>query len=120
MTKRSDIITVDIERPLHEKLTKSADAKNISLRKFVNETLRMDVEKIEFMSRIAPKLSMIEAQSDSILIRDESAKKTRFAQIVIRNEKLWCDLDDSHECEHVRYALTLPELINLKDKLKKL
>ena len=120
MSKRGDIITVDIERSLHEKLSQSAESKNISLRKFVNEILRMSIEKNEFVHRIAPRLSPIELQPDSILLRDDSSKKTRFAQIVIRNEKLWCDLDDTHDCEHVRYALMLPELVNLKDKLKKL
>jgi len=117
---RANIVPVDIDKIIYKQISKKAEKKNKSIRKFVNELLELSLSKDEFVQRIAPRLSPIELQPDSILLRDDSLKKTRFAQIVIRNEKLWCDLDDTHDCEHVRYALMLPELVNLKDKLKKL
>ena len=116
---RSAIITVDMEKPIHKEVS-DTKPEDISLRQFVNNVLLMNVEKHKLLKLVAPKFSVIEVTQDSILIKDETVKKTRFAQIIIKNEKLWCDLDESGDCTHIRYSLMLPELVKLKGKLKQI
>lgn len=115
---RGDIITVDIERDLHNVLSSKAKAKNTSLRKFVNNMLYMEIEKNDFLKKVAPRLSMIEMTEKDILLRDETATKTRFVQIIIRNEMLWCDLDEINDCRHIHFVMMLPEFAKFKDIIK--
>ncbi len=117
---RKNIKTVDIELELFSQIVKHAKEKNLSIHKFTNSILEQILTKNEFVKKIAPKLSLIQVEEDLLIIRDDTAKKMRLATINIRNGKLWCDVDDSGDCEHVHYSLTLPELVNLKDKLKQL
>ena len=51
MNNRRNIITVDIERELHSILSKKAETKNISLRKFVNDLLYNEIEKSNFLKK---------------------------------------------------------------------
>ena len=117
---RGDIITVDIERTIHQQLLSIAKTRDLSLRKLVNEILLSNIEKDQFIKSIAPKFSLIEFTEDSILIRDKYAKKTRFAEITIKNEKMWCSLDEDSVCGHIHFALMFPELTNLKGSLKQI
>ena len=43
------------------------------------------------------------------LLRDKSAKGERLAEITIRNRKIWCSLDNSEDCDHIHFALAIPE-----------
>lgn len=105
---KKDIIPVDLERPLHEKLKKSAETKNISLRKYVNELLVMNLEKEEFMSKYAPMIQYISAQDNKIILKDN--KKNQFTEVFKKNSNLYCTLDESTDCIHIHYVLALPEL----------
>lgn len=80
----------------------------------------MNLEKEEFINRISPRFSLIGFSEDSIIIKDETMKKTRLSMITIRNEKLWCDVEDVDDCEHIHYALMLPQLSRIKDKLNQI
>ncbi len=120
MVKRVGIVTVDIEKHLYEKIATESNKENLSIRKFVNQIIEEKFEKDQFLNNISPKLSLIEFTEESILIRDETAKKSRFAEIIIKNEKLWCSLDEKENCSHVRFAFMLPGLVKLKDKLKQI
>jgi len=117
---RKNIKTIDVENQLYEKITKRAKEKNLSIHKFTNEILHQILTKDEFAKRVAPGLRLLEFESDSILVRDDLAKKTRLATISIRNGKLWCDLDEKNDCNHIHFVLMLPDIVNFKDKLKQI
>ena len=117
---RKNIKTIDVENPLYEKITKKSKEKNLSIHKFTNELLRQSLTKDEFVKRVEPGLKLLEFEEESMLIRDDLAKKTRLATITIRNGKLWCDLDEKNDCNHIHYVLMLPDIVNFKDKLKQI
>jgi len=117
---RKNIKTIDVENPLYEKITKRSKEKNLSIHKFTNELLRQELTKDEFVKRVAPGLRLLEFEQESMLIRDDLAKKTRLATVSIRNGKLWCDLDEKIDCNHIHYVLMLPDIVNFKDKLKQI
>ena len=117
---KQQIVPVDIHRETYNEISKIAEVKNMSLRKLVNEILELDVKKTSFLQTVAPKMSFVELTEDSLVIREKDSKKTRYCQITIHNESLWCDIDDIGDCKHIHYALLLPELANLKNKIKKI
>ena len=110
-------ITVEIEKSTYLKLIKNADTANLSIRKFVNKMIDDNFSRDEFLRKVAPKLSLLDFISDSILIKDSSAKKDRLATIKIQEGRLFCDFDEKYDCQHIHFVLTLPQLVSIKDKL---
>jgi len=117
MNRKKDIITVDIQRPLHAKIVKKSQEKNISIRKFVNEILNKEIENDIFLKRILPALSLIQITENDILLRDESSKTVKIIQITLQNDMYWCDKDHSNNCQHIRYVMILPECVKFKDRI---
>jgi len=106
---RADIVTVDIERNLHQKLVKNAESSGTSLRKYVNELLLMNLEKDEFLSKYAPFLHKIGIQDNALYIKD--SKNNKLVEIRLKNGKLQSNDDDPI---YLQYAMALPELSRLK------
>lgn len=120
MGKRLGIITVDIEENLYKQITEKAEKQNLSIRKFVNQLIEKNFEKEDFLKLVSPKISILSIEQDGFVLRDDTAKKSRLAEIKIRNGKLWCDLDEKNVCDHIHYVLMLPDIVNFKDKLKQI
>jgi len=120
MTRKPGIKTVDIEPENYQLITDKTEKTNISIKQFVNDIIKANFEKYEFLKTVAPKISIISIESDVLSLKDESAKKSRLAEIKIKNGRLYCDLDESQNCEHIHYALILPELLKFKDKIKQI
>ena len=82
-----------------------------SLTQWVSDILLMALEKDNFLKSYAPFLSKITVSGNSVVIRDE--KLQRLVEVIYRDNKLWCDVDDEECCVHVHFALALPELAEL-------
>ena len=85
-----------------------------SLTQWISDKLLMVLEKDEFLKSYAPFLSKIATNENSVIVRDE--KLQRLVEIVYRNNKFWCDVDEKECCVHVHFALALPELVELRSK----
>lgn len=85
-----------------------------SLTQWISDKLLMVLEKDEFLKSYAPFLSKIAVNENSVILRDE--KLQRLVEIIYRNNKFWCDVDEKECCVHVHFALALPELVELKSK----
>ena len=107
--KRPDIITVDIEKAVYEKVSDQAEKKGTSVRKLVNETLSMVLEKDEFLSRFAPSISKIGIQDNVMYLKD--SKKNKVIEIRMKNGKLQSSDDDP---VYIYYAMGLLEVFRLK------
>ena len=79
---------------------------------WVSDYLLMSIEKDEFLKEYAPFLSKIGIEGNRITIRDDKTKK--YADVYLKDHSLFCELDNSDSCIHVRFALALPELSLLK------
>jgi len=109
MGSRTDIVTVDIEKPLYNKLFMIKEKKGISIRKYVYDVLLMNLEKEEFLRQYVPFLSIIGIQDNILYIKD--AKKDKIIEIRMKNGKL--QSNDSNPT-YLQYAMALPELVRLK------
>lgn len=120
MGRKPGVKTVDIEPELYQLITDKTEKTNISIKQFINDIIKANFEKYEFLKMVAPKVSFISIESDVLLLKDEHVKKSRLVEIKIKNGKLYCNLDESQNCEHIHYALTLSELLQFKDKIKQI
>ena len=118
--KNKNYIVVNIDKKLYLKLREKSNVIDTSIRNLVHVILEDQFKNDEFLRLVAPRLSLIQFNEDSILIKDEKMKKSRLAEITIINGRLWCDLDEKGDCEHIHYCLRLPRMSEFKDKLKQL
>jgi len=109
---RADIVTVDIERKLHEKLVKEAKDNDVSLRKYVNELLLAEMQKNELLAKHIPKIEKISVDDDRVILKDNI--KNRIAEIIIQKGELLCQLCNQKDCVHIGFVFSLPELAGLK------
>lgn len=86
----------------------SKDEKSFSA--WIYDTLYQIANKQKFLLDFAPRLSLAGMSNDSIIIKDQTAKEIRFAEITLKNTNLHCSLDDTDCCSHIHYALVLPDL----------
>lgn len=120
VSKLGRSVVVNVDRDLYIKLREKSITRNMSVRHLFHTLLEDQFKNDEFLKLTAPKLSLIQFNEDSILIKDEKMKKSRLAEITIINGRLWCDLDEKGDCEHIHYCLRLPRMSEFKGKLKQL
>ena len=85
-----------------------------SLTQWVSDKLLLALEKDDFLKSYAPFLSKLTISENSVIIRDE--KIQRLVEVIYRDNKFWCNVDEEECCVHVHFALALPELAELQNK----
>jgi hypothetical protein len=78
---------------------------------FVNEVLSDFIEKDEFLQRYAPALSLESHSYNVLFIRD--SKRQALAEVYRYDKKIKCALCNKFDCEHVHFALAIPEVAKL-------
>lgn len=91
-----------------------AQKTNLSFTKWISEYILMNLERDEFLRIYAPFLEKIGISDNRITIRD--SKMEKLTDVFLKDEKLFCSLDESDDCIHIHFALALPELGRLKKK----
>ena len=84
-----------------------------SLQSYVNGILEDHIEKIAFLRRYAPHLSVHKVDSKEISIIDEHIDK--IVHVVLKDNRLWCSEDKPKACMHVFYAMSHPKIWMLQD-----
>ncbi len=111
MAKRKP--TVAIEEAIYSKAKAKAEEKGMTLMDYVNEILLLNVEKDEFLKRYAPYIEMINV-GQTLVLRDHKVNK--LVEVFLKNNTLYCSLDESGDCMHIHFALAIPEIAKLKFK----
>lgn len=110
-----------------------AEARDSTIKHFINEYLLLNIERDELLNDYAPFLSLDNVGNKAIYIHDARPNFHQIPVMVIirdvqgSNDKrveLECTTDKSKDCIHVQYCLSLPELGKLniikKSRLKEL
>jgi len=105
--------TVTVSGELLRKLDKEYQIEKVkrpslSFAGFISESAVLELERRNIL-REAQLISLIGFQDNVITLKD-MRKKNRFIEVHLRNEKLWCDYDQTPDCIHVGFALALPEV----------
>ena len=111
LTVLNEVHDKAISRYQSEKTNGNTD---LSFIKWFSEYILLNLEKDEYMAKYAPFLEKIGITDNRLTIRD--SKKDKLTDVFIKDGKLYCNLDESNNCEHVHFTLALPELSRLKNE----
>ena len=76
----------------------------------INWNLNIRVEGKKLVIEPLPRFEHFNTLKDHATIRDN--KLDRYINVYPRpNGKMWCELCDDTECEHIEMALTVPEIV---------
>lgn len=103
--------------PKLEQYWKSSKRKAPDFTNFLNDLLADIVETERFQEIIAPRMIKLGLDQDNLncmYIKDE--KDNKIAEVFLNDNKLYCQLDESHNCNHVMFALLQPEVSRLQIK----
>ena len=111
------ITTVDVDKPIYERLSKKAKEKGYSsVTRFVNDLLLMNVEKDELLQKYGPSF-FAQVFDDSVMVKGPDDDVT--AEVKLRDGNLICLKDESDNCKHVLFAWAIPEICKLNIKRPK-
>lgn len=108
---RQFIVPVELGDLLEEKLVVDhpADAARPKMSTYIQSLLWTVVENDKILRAYAPYLGLIpETEGDSVYLKDWKLGKV--VEIRVRDNKLWCDEDETFGCAHVGFVWAQPEL----------
>jgi hypothetical protein len=79
-----------------------------SVAEFISEAIRLRLQEL------TPSLEHFNVNRDHVTIIDH--KRRRFADVYFSRKGVKCELCMSQNCEHVKYALTIPKVVEALQK----
>lgn len=107
-----NVVTVEIFIENYEKIKQRAIQKRLNIKEYVNDFLQLYLEKEEFLSRVAPSLSVDSYEGNRITLKD--VKKKVLVDVFYINGELQCDADQSNNCIHTKFIWMIPEISKIK------
>lgn len=81
-----------------------------TLTQFVEDATRRRLEDLRVQIRTLPRFDRVNGDEEGVRIYDRELKDDKVVHISIRPNGVRCDFHQSGSCEHVKYALTLPDV----------
>lgn len=107
-----NIVTVEIYIENYEKIKQRAIRKRLNIKEYMNDFLQVYLEKEEFLSRVAPSLSLDSYEGNRITLKD--IKKKVLVDVYYINGELQCEVDQSNNCLHTKFIWMIPEISKIK------
>ncbi|MGI0020297.1 MAG: hypothetical protein ACREAY_07480 [Nitrososphaera sp.] len=113
MVKRGgkEVVTVEIFKDTYDTMKSTAEKMRWNTKEYINSVLSEALERDKFLQTYAPYLSRVGYQENILFIRD--AKKTKTAEVFLKDRALYCGLCESKDCVHIHYAFVLPEVAKM-------
>lgn len=86
---------------------------NSELGGYINDLLEEVLQKDEFLSRYMPYLSEAGIHDNILFLKDRRKNKERMIEIILKDDVLFCDTDQSFDCLHLQFALAIPKVAKL-------
>src|SRR5262245_43577986 len=100
---------VVIKPELYSIVSKDADEKGISIRKYVNDLLLTVLKRYKYLRLKYPSLEVVSVVGPSIIIK-EGKDKTVLVNIMDDSGSVFCLNDKSDKCDHAAFARLTPEI----------
>ena len=86
---------------------------------FVHEAVRIRMEEIRksHIEKPLPRFEHFNKDPNGVKITDRKLRK--IADIYFKPEGIFCELDQSNDCEHIDFALTVPDIQDIIRKRRK-
>jgi len=91
-------------------IQRHADFGYRSIAEFVEDAMRKRAEALGIVSAISkPRFTHLNILEDHVTLLDNDLD--RIAEIYFQHGKSYCNLCEEHDCEHTRFALSLPKVV---------
>lgn len=107
-----NVVTVEIFVENYEKMKQRAMQKRLNIKEYVNDFIQLYLEKEEFLSRVAPSLSVDSYEGNRITLKDTNKKV--LVDVFYSSGELQCDVDQSNNCIHTKFIWMIPEISKIK------
>jgi hypothetical protein len=110
-------LRVDLKPKLearHKKSLERSPDTNPDLGGYINDLLALMLKREEDARKYSPDLELDDYTGNMLVIKNKETGKK--AEIYRHADRIGCATDDSFDCEHVRFALDLPEIAKLRLK----
>ncbi len=119
--EEQDFRGVSLKRGLVEEVARFVDThpEYKSIADFVHEAVRVRMEEIRksHIEKPLPRFEHFNKGTNGVRITDR--KLHRIADISFKPTGIFCELDQSDNCEHIDFALTIPEIQAIIRKKRK-
>lgn len=106
-----DVITVEIFKDTYQIMKSEAERKRWNTKEYINLVLKEAIERDEFLQVFAPSLLKVGYEGNVLFIKDSKLGKT--AEVYLKDQTLYCNICNSRDCNHIHFALALPETARL-------
>mgnify|MGYP000695747807 CR=1 FL=1 len=112
----AEYVNVKIPKKLAEKIDKVIELGLEGYRsrgEFVTTAVREKLK--EYKDKLSPRLEHFNVYEDHVTIWDNL--ENRLVDVYFQKGKAYCQYCDAHECEHTRFALSIPKVVKaLREK----
>jgi len=79
----------------------------------VTDAARQLLKSYGYSSTLRPRFVHYNVYEDHVSIIDnEQPEGKSWVDVYLQNGKAWCDLCEKHDCDHTRFALGLPKVVD--------
>jgi hypothetical protein len=104
--------TVDVYKNNYERIKLHAAAERYNIKEYINELLKLTLNKYDFAKKFAPHLEIDSVDGKKITLKDK--KNKALVDLHFVNNELRCEVDkDSRCCIHARYVWLMPHFAKL-------
>ena len=101
---------------VYEKNKKGLEIKGVrSFSSYLTSMMEEMMLRYEAFSKHAPYIEKLSIDQNRVVLQDN--KRNRIAEVLLKKEELQCLLEEKHDCVHVGFVYSLPELYN-NEKVK--
>ena len=123
-TKRQPYKSISVSTKIYERYRKTFQEKKNDLAKkgitsfagYITSMLERLMEENEIFARQAPLMEELAVDETENIVYINDNKTGRIAGVRIKADGFYCDIDDRNDCEHIGFALTLPDVKNALGK----
>ena len=111
--KEEEYSTVKVPKGLIEEIDKMMDRYGFRSRsEFVKDAVRNLLRQYNIVPE-KPRFVHFNVYEDHVSIIDnEQPEGKSWVDVYLQNGKAWCDLCEKHDCDHTRFALGLPKVVD--------
>ncbi len=123
MSKKPEFKSISIKEEFAESIEKFVkehpELGYRSIAQFLEDASRRRLEELKSQIKTLPRFDKIDGDASGVMIYDRELEDVKAVHVSIKPNGIKCDFHQTDNCEHVKYALSLPEVLELIRKRRK-